>query len=242
MNQFPRLLGCVLLASVAVAPVAWAGPTMPVTFHAKDGVAIAGTFYQASRRPAPCVILVHMLTRSRDDWQALASRLADSGISALAIDLRGHGASGADPRGEGVASQDLSTDLLDVQAARSFLLSRPDLAVTSVGIAGASIGANLAVLAAAADSTIRSVVLLSPGLEYRRLYSEAAMRKYGDRPALMIASQEDGYSTRSIHRLQKAGTGTREVRVVNGAGHGTAMLPRQPELVAAIVEWFQRTL
>jgi hypothetical protein len=58
----------------------------------------------------------------------------------------------------------------------------------------------------------------------------------------MIASQEDGYATRSVHRLQKAGNGTREVRLVNAAGHGTAMLGRQPDLVALIVEWFQRTL
>jgi pimeloyl-ACP methyl ester carboxylesterase len=160
----------------------------------------------------------------------------------LAIDLRGHGASGPDPRGDGNASQDLSPDLLDVQAARAFLISRPDFAVTAVGIAGASIGANLAVLAAAADPTIRSIALLSPGLDFRNLHSEAAMKKYGDRPALLVASQEDGYAARTIHKLEKAGAGTREVHLVNGAGHGTAMLSRQPDLLALVLEWFQRTL
>ena len=113
---------------------------------------------------------------------------------------------------------------------------------TSVGIAGASIGANLAVLAAAADPTIRSIVLLSPGLDYRNLHAEPPLRKYAERPALMIASQEDGYATRSIRRLQKDGTGTREIRLVNGAGHGTAMLSRQPDLIGLIVDWFGRTL
>jgi len=218
------------------------GPVTSLTFRSKDGVQIAASFYQPSRRPAPCVILVHMLTRSRDDWQTLASRLADSGIAALAIDLRGHGASGPDPRTDPGAAQDLSPDLLDVQAARLLLSTRPDLGVTTVGVAGASIGANLAVLAAAADPTIRSIALLSPGLDYRNLHTEAALKKYGDRPVLMIASQEDGYATRSIRKLQKAGTGTREIRLVNGAGHGTAMLARQPDLVSVIVEWFQRTL
>jgi pimeloyl-ACP methyl ester carboxylesterase len=183
-----------------------------------------------------------MLSRSRDDWQALASRLADAGIAALAIDLRGHGASGADPRTDPGAAEDLSPALLDVQAARAFLAGRPDLGVTNVGIVGASVGANLAVMAAAADTTIRSVVLLSPGLEYRKVYAEAALKKYGDRPALMIASQEDGYSTRSVRRLQKAGTGIREAHLVNGAGHGTMMLSRQPDLVSVILQWFQRTL
>ncbi len=241
MTKLSRAIAGVLLVLGFAAPLA-AAPVTPVTFHAKDGVLIAGSFYQASRRPAPCVILVHMLSRSRDDWQALASRLADAGIAALAIDLRGHGASAADPRTDPGAFQDMSPDLLDVQAARSFLATRPDLGVSSIGIAGASVGANLAIGAAAADPTIRSIVLLSPGLEYRRVYAEAALKKYGERPALMIASQEDGYPARSIRRLQKAGTGTREVRMVNGAGHGTVMLGRQPDLVSMIVEWFQRTL
>lgn len=242
MNRVASVLA-VLVALVGLAGAgAAAGPVMSVTFRAKDGVQIAGTFYQPSRRPAPCVILVHMLTRSRDDWQALASRLADAGIAALAIDLRGHGGSGPDLRSDPGAAQDLSPDLLDVQAARLFLSMRPDFGVTTVGIGGASIGANLAVLAAAADPTIRSIVLLSPGLEYRNLHTEAALKKYGERPALMVASQEDGYATRSVRRLQKDGTGTREVRLVNGAGHGTAMLSRQPDLMSLIVEWFQRTL
>jgi dienelactone hydrolase len=240
MNRI-ALLVAVLLVACSASSVD-AGPVTSVTFRAKDGVPIAASFYQPSRRPAPCVILVHMLTRSRDDWQALASHFADAGIAVLAIDLRGHGASGADPRQDLNAQQDLAPDVLDVQAARAFLSARPDLGVTTVGIAGASIGANLAVLVAASDPTIRSIALLSPGLDYRNLHSEAALKKYGERPALMIASQEDGYATRSVRRLQKAGTGTREVRLVNGAGHGTAMLARQPDLVSLILEWFQRTL
>jgi len=241
MKRLALPCACVVLAC-GLAVQAAAAPVTLVTFRAKDGVQIAASFYQPSRRPAPCVILVHMLSRSRDDWQVLASRLADAGIAALALDLRGHGASGADPRTEPGASGDLSPALLDVQAARAFLASRPDLGVTNVGVAGASVGANLAAMAAAADPTIRSIVLLSPGLEYRRVYAEAALKRYGDRPVLMIASQEDGYATRSVRRLQKAGTGIREAQLVNGAGHGTMMLARQPDLVSVILQWFQRTL
>jgi alpha-beta hydrolase superfamily lysophospholipase len=234
-----RLLVALVIA-LAVAPAAHAA-TAVVTFRTSDGVLIAGTVYAPSRRPAPYVILVHMLTRSRDDWQALATRLADAGIGVLAIDLRGHGASGPDPRPD-ANPDDLSADLHDVQAARAFLAGRADLGVTTVGIGGAQIGANLAVMAASGDPTIRSIVLLSPGLDFRSLRSEAPMYKYGGRPALMVASQEDSYPTRSIRRLAKDGSGTREVRIVSGAGHGTVMLTRQPDLIALIVEWFQRTL
>jgi alpha-beta hydrolase superfamily lysophospholipase len=169
--KYGALASAVLVLVSASVVSSAAGPVTSLTFRSKDGVQIAASFYQPSRRPAPCVILVHMLTRSRDDWQALASRLADAGIAALAIDLRGHGSSGPDPRTDPDAAQDLSPDLLDVQAARLFLSTRPDLGVTTVGVAGASIGANLAVLAAAADPTIRSIALLSPGLYYRNLHT-----------------------------------------------------------------------
>ncbi|MGE5359793.1 MAG: alpha/beta hydrolase [Bacteroidales bacterium] len=233
------LLGLRVLGGSAPASAAQA---TPLSFRTTDGVQIAATFYPANRKPSACVILLHALTRSRDDWQAVAARLADAGISALAIDLRGHGASGPDPAG-GPGADDLSRDVLDVQAAHAFLASRPDLGVTAVGIAGADIGANLAVVAAAATPSIRSIALLSPGLDYRNIRTEAAFKKYGDRPALLVASEEDSYATRSIRRIEKgAASGTREVRLVNGAGHGTVMLARQPDLVALLVEWFQRTL
>ena len=62
------------------------------------------------------------------------------------------------------------------------------------GLAGASIGANLAVLAAADDPTVRSLALLSVGLDYRGLRLEAALKKFGARPALLVASQEDPYA------------------------------------------------
>jgi len=239
-----RGLGGVLVVMVsllAAVPAVQAAPTTVVTFRTSDGVLIAGTVYQPSRRPAPYVILVHMLTRSREDWQALATRLADAGVGVLAIDLRGHGASAADPRPDANADN-LSADLLDVQAARAFLASHAELGVTTVGIGGAQIGANLAVMAAAADPSVRSIVLLSPGLDFRGLRTEAPMYRYAGRPALMVASHEDSYPTRSIRRLEKVGPGTREVRIVSGAGHGTVMLARQPDLIALIVEWFQRTL
>ena len=52
---------------------------------------------------------------------------------------------------------------LDVRAAKAFLRERPEVIGNSLGIAGASIGANLAVLDAADDPGVLSIALLSPG-------------------------------------------------------------------------------
>jgi alpha-beta hydrolase superfamily lysophospholipase len=219
-----------------------AAVSRPVTIRSDDGVALAATFYEAPRQPAPAVILLHMQTRSREDWQAFAHRLADSGIHALAIDFRGHGLSASGPAGND-GQPNLSRLVLDVQAARSYLAGRPEaVRGSAIGLLGASIGANVAILHAAGDGSIRSLALLSPGLDYRSLRTEGALRKYGTRPALLVAGADDPYALRSVRELAKAGDGLREVKTLGPAGHGTVMLSRDPDLERALVDWFQRTL
>ncbi len=87
---------------------------------------------------------------------------------------------------------------------------------------------------------------MSPGIDYRGLRPEAAIRKYGERPALIVASQEDTYATGAARQLAVAGAGPglgiRDLRILSGAGHGAAMLARQPDLASALVDWFRRTL
>ena len=230
-----------LLGLLIALPAAHAiAGTQRVTIRTDDGISLAATWYEPGARSAPAVVLVHMLHKNRHDWDAVASRLASEGIGALAIDLRGHGeSSGTLPEGE---AADYSVLVRDVTAARKYLASRGDVVPARIGIAGASIGANLAVLEAAADSAVASVALLSPSTDYRGLRIDAAMKKYGARPALMIASDDDAYAARSVKELQKAGGGPREVLILNHAGHGTVMLGHDVDLARTLVDWFHRTL
>jgi dienelactone hydrolase len=232
----------VVFAVVLVALFAVAAPaatTQDVSFKTDDGVTIAGTLYLPGR-PGPGIILIHALSRTHEDWNNVASRLADAGFVALAIDLRGHGASG--PLPEGGDLQQLAPMVADVKAARVYLASRREATPNRIGLAGASIGANLAILFAANDPAVRSIVLLSPGIDYRGLRPEAAIKKYGDRPAMLVSSQEDSYATNSARELAGSGPGVRDLRILNAAGHGTNMLVHQPDLAVALVDWFRRTL
>ena len=225
---------------VAVLCVTVHARAQRVVFRTSDGVTITGTWYEPSFRPAPAVVLIHMLGRSRGDWDSLASRLAGGGVGALAIDLRGHGESPWSPASGD--TPDYSMLVRDIEGARRFLASRSDVQASRIGLAGASIGANLAALEAAADGGVASVALLSPSLDYRGLRIEAAVRKYGSRPLLLVVSDDDPYATRSAAGLQKAGAGIRELISLRSAGHGTNMLARAPELGPMLVAWFQRTL
>jgi alpha-beta hydrolase superfamily lysophospholipase len=220
---------------MVVATTSARGATQRVSFRTDDGLTLAGTWYEPSTRPAPAVILVHMLQKSRRDWDQFASRLANEGIGALAFDLRGHGESPG-------SAQEYAAMVHDVRAARRFVASRSDVAPTRIAIAGASIGASLAALAASDDASVAALVLLSPTMDYRGLRIDAAIKKFGGRPVLLVASDDDGYAMRTVRDVQKAGGGVRESMLLSRAGNGTAMLASDPDLGRRLLEWLRRTL
>ena len=175
-----------------------------------------------------------MLGRPKDDWNAVAQRLADAGILAVAIDLPGL----SDPGDSKV----LGGWSADVHAAVAYLTSRPDIRSGSIGIVGASLGASLAAIAAAADPNVRALVLVSPSQEYRGVRIDAPMKEYGGRPALLIASNHDPYAARTVRDLAKDAPGSRETRFSETAAHGTILLARDPDMARAVIEWLQATL
>lgn len=238
MRRVNSRAGAILVALLCAADVHAAA--RQVTFHTDDGVMLAGTWYEPSTRPAPAVILIHMLGRTRHDWDAVATALAAQGIGALAFDLRGHGESqGTRPAEDGYAAF-----VQDVAAARRYAATRGDVLPARIALAGASIGANLAVLQAAQAPGIAGLVLLSPSTDYRGLRIEAAFRKYTGR-MFIVVSDDDPYAQRSVRDLIKAagGAGTlRETMTLRHAGHGTTMLARDPDLSRALVDWLKRTL
>jgi len=205
-----------------------------VQFRGDNGRVLTGLMMEASLRPSPAVVLVPMLGGGKEDWQAVAQRLSDANIAALAIDLP----SAAIP--EDTAA--LPSWHADIRAAITYLVSRPDVRPGAIGVVGASLGANLTVLAAVADPRVRSIVLVSPSLDYRGVRIEAPMRQYGARPALLIASLKDPYAARTVRDLSHEPPGPRDVRWSETPAHGTRLLAAEPDLVRALVEWFQRTL
>jgi alpha-beta hydrolase superfamily lysophospholipase len=235
------VLALLAASALAVPAVRAQARTQRVTFRTIDGALLSGSYYEASSKPSRAVILVHMYTRNRRDWDPVATRLAADGIAALTFDLRGHGESTPAPTEAAAAPLAM---VKDVVAARQFLGTRSDVAHDRVGLAGASLGANLSLLEASTDPSIRAVVLLSPTLDYRGVRIEQAARKF-NRPVLLVASREDAYAWRTVRDLtnpkQKENV-NRETLLLDQAGHGTAMFARDGSLIDAIVDFFRRTL
>jgi alpha-beta hydrolase superfamily lysophospholipase len=223
----------VLAVATAALPLNAAGRA--VSFRALDGRTINALLFEADVRPAAAVVMVPMLGRSKDDWQAVGDRFAAAGISALAIDLPGLGLPGD--------TASLVGWNTDIRAAVAYLASRPaDVRPGSIGVLGASLGANLAAVAAAADPSVRSIALVSPSVDYRGVRIEGPLRQYGSRPALLVSSLHDPYAARSVRELAEDPPGIRQMRWSETAAHGSLLLARDPDVVRSLVEWFQQTL
>jgi pimeloyl-ACP methyl ester carboxylesterase len=216
------------------APAAFAAGR-PVTFQSLDGTSLAGEFYESSAR-APGVVLVHMLSRNKSDWHGLPERLRDAGITALAIDLRGHGGSSG-------SAGDLTAMVQDVRAAAQWLATRPNVRPDAIGVVGASLGASLALLAAVDLPQVRALGLLSPSLDYRGLRTDAALvKRLGSRPLWLCASSEDPLALRTLRDMAADTSGPREQVVSSAVAHGTVLLERDGDVGRALVDWLRRTL
>jgi pyridoxine 5-phosphate synthase len=240
------LLGCVaLLLGLLPARAGQSGlrSTRTIAIRLPDGRSVDALHSDAAQRPAAAVVLVPMLGRGKEDWQPLIDRLVEANLTTLAIDLPGVAAP-AD-------SKELASWHTAVVGAVDYLFTRSDVRGSAIGAVGASLGANLAAVAAAADDRIRSLALVSPSTDYRGVRIEGAMKEYADRPALLLASLRDPYAARSVRELaagapggpeRGAPTGLRETIWSEVPAHGTVLLARQPELIRSVVDWFQRTL
>jgi pyridoxine 5-phosphate synthase len=235
VKEYLAALSLVLLSILLSPPPAEAAGTR-VSVPSTDGVALAGEFYEASSRPAPAVLLVHMLSRSRGDWGSLPDRIRDAGMTALAIDLRGHGQSSG-------SAQDLQAMVGDVRAAAQWLTTRAGVRGDQIAIVGASLGASLALLAAVDVPQVRAVALLSPSLDYRGLRTDAALvKRLGPRSIWLAASDQDPLALRTLRDMAAEPSGPREQHVSSALAHGTVLLDKDGDVARTLVDWLRRSL
>lgn len=132
-------------------------------FQARDGTWLAYRLYPAADGGADHLAIVyHGSSASSDEMNAVAQTLAKAGFVAVAVDARGHGASGS--RGDiGYVGQ-LEDDLADLVARL-----RADYPTARLTLVGHSSGGGfvLRVAAAPVGASFDRFVLLAPYLGYR---------------------------------------------------------------------------
>ena len=211
-----------------------------VSLLTKDNVKIKGNYYPGTSPRG--VLLLHMMPADRTSWIPFAGKLQEAGFHAFAIDLRGHGSSQGGPDGyRRFLDEEHQLSIHDVEKAAEWLLQKN---IEAFHLVGASIGANLALqYASGRPEAVVSIILLSPGLDYRGIKTEAMVRDLGSgQGAFFAASEEDMKSTgvsaaAMAKQLYDECPCRKEIKIFEGADHGTSLLDRHPEFMDELANW-----
>ena len=245
------MTGCIapVLAATFVFPFlaapVWAKPAA-VSLVAADGRRLAAVYAPPSKGKG-MVVCLHGLGAQKEEWAPLLARLEKEGWGYLAYDARGHGDSSQTRSAEGYPDEwrrfgppgrgSPWRKMIDDAGAAVAFLAKSDVPRTSVVLAGASLGANVALNYAALSSGIGGAVLLSPGLNYQGIETLAVAERAGALPVLLVASRADGYAFQSAKALAS--------RLENGRllsdvppGHGVQMLDEKT--IETVFRWMAR--
>ncbi|MEO8648134.1 MAG: alpha/beta fold hydrolase [Acidobacteriota bacterium] len=220
-----------------------------VVINSPDGVQLAGTFFDSGKPGSPALLLLHQWQDDRHAFDEFAKRMQGKGFSVLSIDGRGFGGSTKTADGKTVkterSGEAVNAMLGDVNAAIEFLSKSKNVDPSKIGIVGASYGSSLALIYAADHPNVAAVALLSPGLNYfGNMPTEPAIKKYGDRPMILLASTGDKESADAVNKLLAAGNNVRYgANVFSASGHGTELFKYRatqdgPPVAADMIEAF----
>lgn len=214
----------------------------PVRLKTSDGIEISGDFWPAQAN-APAGILLHMMPATKDSWKDFARKLNNEEFQCIAIDLRGHGESADGPDGSRYFTDEQHRQSArDVEAAAEFFVSK-GIPMDKIFLAGASIGANLALQYQSEHPEIKASILLSPGLNYRSIETEPAVKKLRKNQSLFLSAggENDDYSTETSRKLfEIAKIENKELKVFQKAGHGTNIFIEEPSLMDEVVGWLKK--
>ena len=213
-----------------------------VKFETTDGYIIVGEWFDAKSDKA--AILLHMMPATKESWHDFVKELNRKSISALAIDLRGHGESTRKADGSmhdfnKFSNQEHEQSINDVIAAEKWLKGKGAKHVFAVG---ASIGANLALQFQELYNEVKKSVLLSPGLNYRGIETIPFARNLkNDQAVFIAASTKDtragGGADIMAGEIADAVKSRKELKIFDSDKHGTDIFKDEPQLIHEIVEW-----
>jgi len=213
-----------------------------ITFKTRDGVTIKGNYFKPLIKKAPVFLLLHMMPATKESWNDFAAIIQKNGYAALAIDMRGHGES-TDRNGVKLDYKEFKDEehrnsMNDIASAKEFLARQNGIDMSRIAIAGASVGANLAIWQASIDKDVSLIVLLSPGLNYRGILADELAPKFKGY-VYILASEGDTKAAEGSRKLANIFPGETKLEILEGNLHGTNMLNQ--EIMNDVLKWaFER--
>ena len=211
--------GCLLLLIAFFASACFAANSKSVSYKSGDET-VQGVLYTPSGKgPFPALIVIH-------EWWGLnywvkeqASKLADQGYEALAIDLY---------RGKVATTPDMAHELMrgvpddranrDLKAAFDYLQSQPNVKKDRIGAIGWCMGGGYAL-----DVAIDEPTLAADVINYGHLVTDPATIKKINAPILgLFGGQDQGITPDDVHKFEaamKAQGKKVEIKIYDDAGH-----------------------
>ncbi len=161
--------------SRAISPAEEGVPFETVAFANPAGLTLRGWYVpppDTADGRAPAVVYGHGNGSDRRQWLPLARRVHEAGMAQLFLDFAGRGDSDGDVITLG------AREAGDLVAAVEWLARRPEVDPHRVGVAGKSMGAVAAILAASREPRIRVLVLDSPFADLADVVDRAVKRRH----------------------------------------------------------------
>ena len=216
MKVLLLLLGLICLFIMT----SFAADSLPVSYKSGDETVNAILYTPQGKGPFPAIVVIHEWWGLNDWVKEEASKLADQGYMALAIDLyRGKVATTPDEAHEimrGVPQDRATRDLL---AATGYLRAQKNVDPKRVGSIGWCMGGGYSLDLALNDPKLKAAVI-----NYGHLATEEASLKKIDAAILGIfGGQDRGIPVVDVNKFEsqlKATGKTAEIHIFPDAGHG----------------------
>ena len=168
----------------------------------------------------------------------LSSGLQAKGFFALNIDLRGSGNSLGAKVLEEFSPEEMEEIQSDLSAAIAFVSSLPGVDPGRIGVVGAGISSEYAVVEAAENSQVKAVVLISGTLSAK---AKELLRVDQSVPVLGVVGKEDKKSFREMAEVYALSPNPSSDLLV-AVGHGAVMFSHTKGLEENVIAWFEHNL
>ena len=224
-----------------------------IEIQTRDEVILSATLVMPEsasvKNKVPMVVLLHSLGSNKDAYTQLVLDLKSKDIASLSIDSRGHGQSITKLNGKKSYWQNYSNKIFqkypdDIIEFLDYVNEHYVAIDTSrLGFLGADVNANAATIASAKGKyNVKTLVLVSPSIEFKGLHMSSELVKYGNKPITIIVTQNDKYHYQNAKELEKYAQGQVNLITTKVGGTGDSIIKLNPYLNKVISDWFAKYL
>ncbi len=213
-----RALALAFLVALTATSI-FAAESKTVTYKSGDETVTGVLYTPQGKGPFPALIVVHEWWGLNDWVKEQASKLADQGYEALAVDLyRGKVAATPDEAHQIMRGVPEDRAKRDLHAAFEYLASQPNVKKNRIGAIGWCMGGGYAL-----DVALQEPTLAADVINYGHLATDPDSLKKINAPILgLFGAQDKGITPDDVHKFEQAikQLGKKiEIKIYDDAGH-----------------------